>query len=708
MYARAGLWRRSAPFVGVMILAIAVLPLPPAGDGPTEIALASALTALILGTVWLAPWHRLPAFAEVVPALSYFVVVALLRESQGGALSGYSVLAMLPVFWLALYGTRDQLAIGIAGSRRGLLRAVAPARRSRVPVHRMADRDPVDLRRAHRRLHRPGARRRVALSGPTETRLALANIEAITVAMREIGASTDPDGAVRQAVCVSARSIAGADVVQLLEPNADGRLALTAAAGMRIPRAGEESGGGLAFLTRKPVFVRDATHGARHGIRSMHFEPILRDENAVAVLVLGWTKPVKRLSQGVESGMQMLSAEAAIALDRARLLVQLQETARTDDLTGLPNRRAWDEELPRELARAARDARPVCVAMLDLDRFKRFNDHRGHQAGDRLLKQAASAWSSLLRASDMLARYGGEEFSLLLPGCTIDDAQRLVGRLRAAMPDGRDGLGRHRLLGRDRDGRRLRRPGGFCALRREARRPQQARHGVLGGRSTANGSVTSSVAGSEAEQRRRPAARPARLPSPPGRLEDAAPDQDPVEVRRRDVVSERGSVQLAQLRERELVRREGEADVRVRQLRPQARQARANDVAVVERGPLEPVDGQPLRVLRHSGICIARDQAEIGGRELPVLRIALRLASGLELLEVGELPDVHLGGELAPDRLLERLAAAPGSRPAGPSGLERIPRPLPHEHLQRAVPDLEDDSKRDVQRGGSDRLRHQV
>ena len=134
--------------------------------------------------------------------------------------------------------------------------------------------------------------------------------------------------------------------------------------------------------------------------------------------------------------MEKLTAEAAIALDRARLLLQLQETARTDDLTGLPNRRAWDEELPRELARVARDARPVCVAMLDLDRFKRFNDHRGHQAGDRLLKQAASAWASLLRASDMLARYGGEEFSLLLPGCTVDDAQQLVGRLRAAMPDG--------------------------------------------------------------------------------------------------------------------------------------------------------------------------------------------------------------------------------------------------------------------------------
>jgi diguanylate cyclase (GGDEF)-like protein len=434
MYARPGLRRRSAPFLGVMILAIAVLPLPPGGDGLTEIALASALTALLVGTVWLAPWHRLPAFAEVVPALSYFVVVALLRESQGGALSGYSVLAMLPVFWLALYGSREQLAIGIAG-----IAAVffVPLVLLGAPEYPSTEWRTAILWICVAPIVGYTVQALVAelRTRAEATRLALAHVEAITVAMREIGASTDPE-AVRQAVCVSARSIAGADVVQLLEPNADGRLGLTAAVGMRIPRAGEEAGGGLAFLTRKPVFLRDATHGVRHGVRTMHFEPVLRDESAVAVLVLGWSRPVKRLSQGVESGMRMLTAEAAIALDRARLLVQLQETARTDDLTGLPNRRAWDEELPRELARAARDARPVCVAMLDLDRFKRFNDDRGHQAGDRLLKQAASAWTSLLRTSDMLARYGGEEFSLLLPGCTIDDAQGLVARLRAAMPDG--------------------------------------------------------------------------------------------------------------------------------------------------------------------------------------------------------------------------------------------------------------------------------
>jgi diguanylate cyclase (GGDEF)-like protein len=74
--------------------------------------------------------------------------------------------------------------------------------------------------------------------------------------------------------------------------------------------------------------------------------------------------------------------------------------------------------------------------MLDLDHFKDYNDERGHQAGDRLLKQSAAAWATELRASDTLARYGGEEFTVALPGCTITNAKALVERLREVMPGG--------------------------------------------------------------------------------------------------------------------------------------------------------------------------------------------------------------------------------------------------------------------------------
>ena len=430
----AGLLRRSAPFLGAMALALLVLALPPAGDGVGEILLAVGLTLSIVASVWVAPWHLLPRSAEVVPPLAYFVVIAMLRDSQGGALSGYDALAMLPVFWLALYGTPSHLAVGIAGVASMFLAPLALLGAPEYPT--------TEWRRAILWIcvapivgYTVQALVAELRTRAEETRLALANIEAVTTTLREIGASTDPD-AVRRSVCSAARDISGAEVVQLLETSDENRLTLTASVGMRIPRAGEEAGAGLAHISSKPVFLRAAPRALRHGVRSMHFEPVLRQDEAVAVLVLGWAEEVKRLPMRVASGMGMLAAEAAIALDRARLLAQLEETARTDDLTGLPNRRAWEEELPRELARAARDSRPVCVAMLDLDCFKLFNDGRGHQAGDRLLKQAAAAWTTHLRTGDMLARYGGEEFSLLLPGCKLDDAQALVERLRAAMPDG--------------------------------------------------------------------------------------------------------------------------------------------------------------------------------------------------------------------------------------------------------------------------------
>jgi diguanylate cyclase (GGDEF)-like protein len=115
---------------------------------------------------------------------------------------------------------------------------------------------------------------------------------------------------------------------------------------------------------------------------------------------------------------------------------QLAALARGDGLTGIPNRRTWDSELPVAMDRARRDGVPLSVAMLDLDHFKDFNDKYGHQAGDRLLKSATAAWSKMLRTTDLLCRYGGEEFSVLLPAAATDQAVEVLERLRAVTPMG--------------------------------------------------------------------------------------------------------------------------------------------------------------------------------------------------------------------------------------------------------------------------------
>ncbi len=125
----------------------------------------------------------------------------------------------------------------------------------------------------------------------------------------------------------------------------------------------------------------------------------------------------------------------AVAADRERLMAQLHAAALTDELTGLPNRRAWEAEFTRELSRGRRSGgAEVAVAVLDLDSFKAYNDRRGHRAGDELLKACAAAWSDQLRGADLLARFGGDEFAILLPDCGADDALGLIERLRAATP----------------------------------------------------------------------------------------------------------------------------------------------------------------------------------------------------------------------------------------------------------------------------------
>jgi diguanylate cyclase (GGDEF)-like protein len=162
---------------------------------------------------------------------------------------------------------------------------------------------------------------------------------------------------------------------------------------------------------------------------------VKRDMVPIAVLALYWTRAGATEDESIRTVLDLLSAEVAVTLERVELLSRLESIARTDDLTGLPNRRAWEEQLPREVIRASRSRQPLCVAMVDLDHFKRFNDERGHQAGDRLLKEAAAEWEEALRATDILARYGGEEFALALPACPPDEALAVVERLRAATPE---------------------------------------------------------------------------------------------------------------------------------------------------------------------------------------------------------------------------------------------------------------------------------
>jgi diguanylate cyclase (GGDEF)-like protein/PAS domain S-box-containing protein len=121
---------------------------------------------------------------------------------------------------------------------------------------------------------------------------------------------------------------------------------------------------------------------------------------------------------------------------KKELEFQLAQLARTDALTGLANRRAFDETLTREWARASRLNNCVSLLVVDVDHFKKFNDHFGHQVGDDCLREVAcSLRAAVKRPTDLVARYGGEEFALILPDTdqagALDVAKRILAEIAA-------------------------------------------------------------------------------------------------------------------------------------------------------------------------------------------------------------------------------------------------------------------------------------
>jgi diguanylate cyclase (GGDEF)-like protein len=120
--------------------------------------------------------------------------------------------------------------------------------------------------------------------------------------------------------------------------------------------------------------------------------------------------------------------------ERKRLEAQLTELARTDGLTELANRRTFDEALRLEVRRASRQLTSLSLILIDVDRFKLYNDSFGHPAGDECLRNVAAALDAVVgRPGDLVARYGGEEFVILLPATDAEPALLVAEKARVAV-----------------------------------------------------------------------------------------------------------------------------------------------------------------------------------------------------------------------------------------------------------------------------------
>jgi diguanylate cyclase (GGDEF)-like protein len=137
--------------------------------------------------------------------------------------------------------------------------------------------------------------------------------------------------------------------------------------------------------------------------------------------------------------IQRFATLAALAYDNANQRERLSLQARTDELTGLFNRRHFHERLGSELSRARRAEEPVALLLLDVDDFKAVNDGHGHPVGDGVLKAFANLLLDAVRGADVVCRTGGEEFAVILPGADEDEAVAAAHRIVEAVRDGHIG-----------------------------------------------------------------------------------------------------------------------------------------------------------------------------------------------------------------------------------------------------------------------------
>lgn len=280
------------------------------------------------------------------------------------------------------------------------------------------------------------------------TQQAVRDSEANLSAVAEVMQTLQSGGDARQTVVHAGRDLARASFACLLEPTDDGRaLEVTSSTeatmlGVRLVLDGP-SASVEAFRTGATVFVPDTSSGAYSSSELVRLAgegtsfcavPVRSGDRITAALAVGWSHRLDRMDDRRVQVISLLADQAGVALRQVALLGELEQLARTDALTGLPNRRSWDRTLDLLLQSRTAGGHPLSVALVDLDHFKAFNDTYGHAAGDDFLRQFAQHAGSVLRAADTVARWGGEEFAVALPDCRGAVAAEVLERIRLGVP----------------------------------------------------------------------------------------------------------------------------------------------------------------------------------------------------------------------------------------------------------------------------------
>ena len=168
------------------------------------------------------------------------------------------------------------------------------------------------------------------------------------------------------------------------------------------------------------------------GLRSIVYLPLQVKGEAIGSLVIASRQTNAYTAEHV-SLLERLASQIAVSVDNSRLYIKAEQRARVDEMTGLFNRRHFDESLRKEIDRHSRHSGMLSLVLLDLDFFKDYNDKEGHPAGDRILAQISVVIQKAIRSVDIAFRYGGDEFAILLPHSDSSSAFLVAERVRTRL-----------------------------------------------------------------------------------------------------------------------------------------------------------------------------------------------------------------------------------------------------------------------------------
>jgi diguanylate cyclase (GGDEF)-like protein/PAS domain S-box-containing protein len=245
-------------------------------------------------------------------------------------------------------------------------------------------------------------------------------LDTVTDAM---ASAVDPKEAISVAADAT-RTACGADALVVLDAAPDGHLHRAARAGADEPGLATQA---IADILADGARIRCDSVDGRHRVVATAWHQG-RFKGAIAIVRAGrsWSADDVHLVEGV-------ARQLGIAFAQVEHVALLERISRTDPLTGLLNRRAFDAELARRLAHGERTGRSGALVFIDLDNFKQVNDGLGHAQGDLVLSEVGRLLSGSLRAADIAVRFGGDEFGLWLEETDAAGASRVAERLLAAM-----------------------------------------------------------------------------------------------------------------------------------------------------------------------------------------------------------------------------------------------------------------------------------